>query len=107
MIRPGKFSLDFDDNVVTSGVLDCEPFPVTYKSVQKSMPNFNNNDGDSTVLSSITCKDDDVEKLVQNCIKDAFPISTVDKKDPLNPSDIESEHEKREWIIPHNIIHFK
>ena len=96
MICPGKFNLDFDNNVVTSDVLNCEPFPVTYKSVQKLMPNFNNKNGNSTVLSSVARKDDDVENLMQNCIKDAFPISTSDKKDPLNPSDIQSEHEARE-----------
>ena len=52
MIRPGKFTLDIEDDVVTSGVLDCSPLPVTYKSVQRTMPNFNNNDGYSTVLST-------------------------------------------------------
>ena len=52
IICPAKLNLDVVDDVLTSGILDCVPFPVTYKSVQKSMPNFKNNDGVSTVLSS-------------------------------------------------------
>jgi hypothetical protein len=40
MIRLAKFSLDLEDNVIDSGILDAETFPVTYKQTNRSLPNF-------------------------------------------------------------------
>jgi hypothetical protein len=42
MIKPAKLSLDLNDNVIDPGVLDTEPFPVTYKQTIKSIPDFQN-----------------------------------------------------------------
>ena len=96
MICPAKLNLDVVDDVVTSRILDCAPFPVTYKSVQKSMPNFNNNEGESTVLTSVNNKSQMIN-LIKLCIKEAF---TVDNKeavtDDLNPATSAAEQEERE-----------
>jgi hypothetical protein len=40
MIRPAKFSLDHEDNVIDTGILDTKPFPVTYKQTNWPLPNF-------------------------------------------------------------------
>ena len=40
MIRPAKFSLDLEDDVVDSGILNTAPFPVTYKQTNRSLPNL-------------------------------------------------------------------
>jgi hypothetical protein len=40
MIKPAKLSLDLIDNVVESGVLDTEPFPVIYRPTIQSKPDF-------------------------------------------------------------------
>jgi hypothetical protein len=39
MIRAGKFSLDIEDDLIDSGLLDTTPFLVTYKPTNRSMPN--------------------------------------------------------------------
>ena len=100
MICPGKFTLNVEDDVVTSGVLDCSPFPVTYKSVQRTMPNFNNNEGDSTVLCTANQNNENVKELVKSCIKDTFfkPIELVNDsdRDELNPVLAAAKHEERE-----------
>ena len=40
MIRPAKFSLDLEDNLIDSGILDTEPFPVHFKQTTRSLPNL-------------------------------------------------------------------
>ncbi len=40
MIRPAKLSFDVLDNVVEPGILDTEPFPVTYRPTIQSAPDF-------------------------------------------------------------------
>jgi hypothetical protein len=42
MIRPAKMSFDLIDNVVESGILDSEPFPVLYRPTIQSPPDFSN-----------------------------------------------------------------
>jgi hypothetical protein len=100
MIRPGKFTLDVEDDVVTSGVLDCSPFPVTYKSVQRTMPNFDNSDKNSTVLSTVNKNDENVKELVKSCIKDTFfkPVELLkdSKSNELSPVLAAAQHEERE-----------
>jgi hypothetical protein len=40
MIRPAKLSFDLIDNVVEPGILDTEPFAVTYRPTVQSSPDF-------------------------------------------------------------------
>jgi hypothetical protein len=50
MIKPAKLSLDLIDNVVESGVLDTEPFPVIYRPTIQSKPDFSKIGSDNTKL---------------------------------------------------------
>jgi hypothetical protein len=50
MIRPAKLSLDLVDDVVESGVLDTEPFPVAYRPTIRSIPDFSKTNSDSNKL---------------------------------------------------------
>jgi hypothetical protein len=50
MIGPAKLSLDLIDNVVDSGILDCEPFPVTFRPTSQSKPDFSKVNSDDTKL---------------------------------------------------------
>jgi len=60
MLGPAQLSLDLRDNVVESGVLDCEPFPVTYRPTSQSKPDFKhvNSDNKKLLLSEIATIDD-------------------------------------------------
>lgn len=42
MIRPAKLSLDLNDDVVMNGILDTEPFPVTFHPTSSANPNLSN-----------------------------------------------------------------
>ena len=50
------------------------------------MPNFRNNDGESTVLSTSQNDDKQTKELIKSCISDVFtdhkPKATVDRMDP-------------------------
>jgi hypothetical protein len=50
IIGPAQLSLDLKDNVVESGILDCEPFPVTYRPTSQSKPDFKAVHSDNTKL---------------------------------------------------------
>ena len=80
MIIPAKLKLGFIDDAVTSGILDCSPFPVIYKSIQKYMLNFNNNDGESTVLVSAD-EGAHMKEPIKLCITDAFALHTSEVKE--------------------------
>jgi hypothetical protein len=56
MIKPAKLSMDLNDNVIDPGVLDAEPFPITYKSTIRSSPDFQNLEaaGTKTLATSAT-----------------------------------------------------
>jgi hypothetical protein len=55
MIRPAKLSFDLVDNVVESGILDTEPFPVIYRPTIQSAPDFSQASSDDPKLfQSIT-----------------------------------------------------
>ena len=96
MIRAAKLNLDMEDNIVTSGILDCAPFPVMYKSVQKSMPNFSNNAGESTVLSTSQIDDDQTKELIKSCISDVFTVHKLeDTVGKMDPSAASTEQEER------------
>ena len=75
MIRPGKFSLNLEDNVIDSGVLDTEPFPVTYKQTNRSLPNLsalgtdtNNRTLKASLIPHVSIKS------IKACITQAFPL---------------------------------
>jgi hypothetical protein len=53
-IQPAQLSLDLVDNVVNSGVLDTEPFPISFRPTSTSAPDFSR------------ISDDDVKLLVSN-----------------------------------------
>ena len=54
MIRPAKLSFDLVDNVVDSGILDTEPFPVIYRPTIQSAPDFSQvSSDDPKLLKSI------------------------------------------------------
>jgi hypothetical protein len=75
MIRPAKFSLDLEDNIIDNGILDTEPFPVTFKQTTRSLPNMAQvtNSSDHT-LASLTKSHVSLE-TIQACIAQAFPLS--------------------------------
>jgi hypothetical protein len=67
-IRPAKMSLDLSDNVVESGVLDTEPFPVLFRPTSVSTPDFSNINSGSTSLLIIEATYDHVSiKDIQAC----------------------------------------
>jgi hypothetical protein len=73
MIRPAKFSLDLEDDVIDSGVLDAAPFPVTYKQTSRSLPNFASiANAAKQTLVSITQPHVSME-VISACISQAFP----------------------------------
>jgi hypothetical protein len=73
MIGPAKFSLDLEDNVIDSGILDAEPFPVTYKQTNCSLPNFASVTH-STEQTLVTQSQGHVSAgTIQACITQAFP----------------------------------
>ena len=61
------------------------------------MPNFSNNDGESTVLSTSQNDDKQTKELIKSCISDVFTVhkskATFDKMDP---SIAANEQEERE-----------
>jgi hypothetical protein len=75
MIRPAKFSLDLEDNLIDNGILDTEPFPVTYKQTTRSLPNTASvtNSSDHTLVT-LTGSHVSLE-TIQACITQAFPHS--------------------------------
>jgi hypothetical protein len=75
MICPAKFSLDLKDDVINSGILDAEPFPVTYKQTNRSLPNFASitNLVEQTL---VTLSQPHVSiETIKACITQAFPMS--------------------------------
>ena len=74
MIRPAKFSLDLEDNVIDSGILAMVPFPVTYKQTNRSLPNLAsiNNSTAHTLATNIIHPHVSL-KTIQACISQAFP----------------------------------
>ena len=74
MIRPGKFSLDLEDNVIDSGILETEPFPVIYKQTNRSLPNLSALGTDSTNHTLMTLIEPHVSiETIHACISQAFP----------------------------------
>jgi hypothetical protein len=75
MIRPAKFSLDLEDDVIDSGILDTEPFPVTYKQTDRSLPNFAAimNSTEQTLVTQT--KPHISMETIRACIAQAFPTS--------------------------------
>jgi hypothetical protein len=73
MIRPAKFSLDLEDDVIDSGILNTEPFPVTYKQTSHSLPNL------ASITNSLehtlaTFTEPFVSlDIIKTCIAQAFP----------------------------------
>jgi hypothetical protein len=75
MIRPAKFSLDLEDNLINNRILDTEPFPVTYKQTTRSLSNTASvtNSSDHTL---VTLAGSHVSlETIQACISQAFPQS--------------------------------
>ena len=54
MIRPAQLSFDLVDNVVESGILDTEPFPVIFRPTIQSAPDFSNITSDDPKLFAAT-----------------------------------------------------
>jgi hypothetical protein len=42
LIKPAKLSMDLNDHVIDPGILNTEPFLITYKSTIRSSPDFQN-----------------------------------------------------------------
>jgi uncharacterized Zn finger protein (UPF0148 family) len=75
MIRPAKFSLDLEDNLIDNGILDTEPFPVTYKQTNRSLPNLASL-GNSSEQSLATFSQNHVTmETIKTCIAEAFPLN--------------------------------
>jgi uncharacterized Zn finger protein (UPF0148 family) len=73
MIRPAKFSLDLEDNVIDSGILDTEPFPVTYKQTNRSLPNFSATSSSSEQTLATFAEAHVSMEEIQACISQVFP----------------------------------
>jgi hypothetical protein len=86
MIRAGKFSLDVEDDMIDSGVLDTTPFPVTYKPTIRSLPNNITASNDDSKTFAALSEDTHVPlSTIQNCIAEAFnvmPEPAIDAADP-------------------------
>ncbi len=73
MIRPAKFSLDLEDDVIDSSILVAAPFPVTYEQAGRSLPNFASiANAAKQTLVSITQPHVSME-VISACISQAFP----------------------------------
>ena len=93
MIKPAKLSLDLENEVVTPGVLKCAPFPVTFKSAIRSVPNFTDSTGSElTVLTNVTDYPHVTEECVDECITSVNFTQAKSPKvkvmDPNNPLDV-------------------
>jgi hypothetical protein len=74
MIRPAKLSLDLVDNVVESGILDTEPFPVIYRPTIQSAPDFSSTSSNDPKLFPSTTE---FEHVTSNEVKAcALSLST-------------------------------
>jgi hypothetical protein len=75
MIKAGKFSLDIEDGIIDSGVLDTSPFTVVYKPTVRAMPNtLNSHDGKRTLHIK---QDDHVSiETINACSIQAFPSTS-------------------------------
>lgn len=75
MICPAKFSLDLEDDVIDSGILNAEPFPVTYKQINRLLPNFaaGMSSGEDTLVT-VTQPHVSMD-TIKACIAQAFPTS--------------------------------
>jgi hypothetical protein len=81
MIRPAKFSLDLEDDVIDSGILDTTPFPVTYKQTNHSLPNFASlKDSSEQTLATFTKPQvsfADSVNAIKSCIKPHVSMDTI------------------------------
>ena len=75
MIKPAKFSLDLEDNVIDSGILDTAPFPVTYKQTTGSLPNRASLTNSSEHTLATFSQSHVTLETIQTCISQAFPTS--------------------------------
>jgi hypothetical protein len=75
MIKAGKLSLDVEDDLIDSGVLETNPFKVIYKPTVRAMPNtLNSNDENKTLL---TDSDNHVSiETINACSSQAFTPSS-------------------------------
>jgi hypothetical protein len=77
MTRPAKFSLDLEDNVIDSGILDTEPFPVTYKQTNRSLPNFSATSSSSEQTLATFAEAHVSMDEIQACISQVFPSMKI------------------------------
>ena len=67
-----------ENSVVTSGVLDCPPFPVTYKSVARSVPDHAVNSGNDTIVLTNNVAHPHVSvETINNCINSMYNVNGV------------------------------
>ncbi len=72
MIKADKLSLDIEDDLVDSGILDTTPFNVIYKPTVRAMPNMLNlNDKNKTLL--INNNNHVSIKTINACSSQEFP----------------------------------
>jgi hypothetical protein len=86
MIRPAKLSFDLVDNVVESGILDTEPFPVIYRPTIQSAPDFSQASSDDPKLfQSITDYDHVTSAEVIACtLAMTTDLATADFARPIS-----------------------
>jgi hypothetical protein len=86
MIRPAKLSLDLVDNVVESGILDTEPFPVIYRPTIQSTPDFSQVASDDPKLLKLSIDYDHVTSAeVRACtLAMASDIATAEFAKPIS-----------------------
>ena len=75
MIRPAKFSLDLEDNVIDNGILDTEPFPVTYRQTTRSLPNLASLTNSSEQTLASFSRPHVTFETIESCSTQAFPSS--------------------------------
>jgi uncharacterized Zn finger protein (UPF0148 family) len=75
MIRPAKFSLDLEDDLIHKGILDTEPFPVTFKQTTRSLPNLASVTNSSEHALATFSQAHVAIETIHACIAQAFPHS--------------------------------
>jgi hypothetical protein len=100
MIKPAKLSLDLNDNVVDPGVLDIEPFPVTYKQPIKSIPDFQNLESSGKSLITETIPPHISIEDIQKCRQVVFTTKTVKVTSPDKSQEANSKKDDSTKDLP-------
>jgi hypothetical protein len=100
MIKPAKLSLDLNDGVIDPGVLDTEPFPVTYKQTIKSIPDFHNFEASGKSLVTETIPPRISIEDIRKCRQVVFTTKTVKVTSPDKSQEANSKKDDSSKDLP-------